>query len=148
MTDKTGWIEIEFPDLDAKLQARMQWDTNEEMCQAFVSQLPLETLMLHAMSSGEEMYAPTTVVGCFAADQRPLTRYERGSVTLMTDNYKTMDIYYGEISEPLPGPEPVAVVRTEDLDVLTTVGREVWYANYLTHEGVRVRVSQNPDGVR
>ncbi len=135
------WVAIEFPDIGTRLEARMQWETNSVLCEAFVSQLPLETLMLHAMSSGEEMYAPTTVVGVFSAAQRPLTRYERGSVTLMTDNYKTMDIYYGEISEPLPGPEPIAIVRAEDLEALSAAGRQVWYANYLTHEPVRVKIT-------
>lgn len=130
-------IQISFPDLDINLSAKLLWDLNPELCQLLVDHLPIETIFSHTMSSGQGLYAPIRIVGNVSAKYDLLSEAPLGSVMLSTEVYKTLVMFYGEITEPLPGPR-VAQVIDQSIADLKRAGREVWISNYMTHVPVRV----------
>jgi hypothetical protein len=133
-------IELEFPGLGITLRANVLWDLNRELCELFIGGLPFTTIYSHTTASGEGMYAPTRFVGNVPAKHVLLTEMAPGTITLSTDNYKTLGLFYGRITEPLPGFPPVAQVIDDDLEAMCKVGREVWISNTYTHEPVKVTV--------
>ncbi len=133
-------VELEFPKLDKTLRAKLLWDMNPQLCELFVESLPFTTIYSHTTASGEGMYAPTRVVGTVPAKHALLTELPHGTITLSTDNYKTLGLFYGRITEPLPGFPPVAQVIDDDLEDMRTVGREVWLSNTVTHDPLDVTV--------
>lgn len=133
------YLHITFPTLDIILKAKILWNDNPKLCELLCSNLPIETIYLHTMASGQGMYAPIRIVGRISAKHVLLTEMRHGTVTLSTGDYKTLGLFYGEITEPLPGFPPVAEVVEEKMADLMRVGREVWVANYMTHEPMRVR---------
>jgi hypothetical protein len=138
--DRTTSVTFEFPTLSATLRASLLWDFNPMMCELLLENLPTRTMYSHTMSSGAGMYAPMRVVGSVQARRRLLSEIPIGTVTLNIENYKTMSLFYGRVTEPLPT-TPVAQVVDADLDTLRAVGRGVWYANYCTHSPVLAVVS-------
>jgi hypothetical protein len=133
-------ITLDFPKLDARIRARVLWEMNPELCDLFVSSLPFTTIYSHTTASGEGMYAPTRIVGTVPARHMLLTDMPHGTITLSTDNYKTLGLFYGRITEPLPGFPPVAQVLDDDMPTLRKIGREVWLSNYVTHDPIDVTV--------
>ena len=143
-------VVLEVPALEATVRARVLWEGNEELAQLFVSCLPCDTCLSHALASGELMYAPMRLVGLYEPGRSEgqesgkahtaLTKVGAGGITLEMDNYKAISIYYGKVTEPLPETPPVAEVVAEDLPTLRRIGREVWLANFLTHQVMRARV--------
>jgi hypothetical protein len=133
-------IALSFPKLEAELRAKVLWNLNPELCKLLAQSLPFTTIYSHATASGEGMYAPTRIVGTVRAKHMLLTEMPHGTLTLSTDNYKTLGLFYGPITEPLPGFPPVAQVIDEDLKTMRRVGREVWLSNYVTHDLIDVTV--------
>lgn len=134
-------ISLDFPALNTVLKARLLWDVNPELCEKFLETLPFTTIYSHTTASGQGMYAPTRVVGSVPAKHMLLTEMPHGTITLSTDNYKTLGFFYGPITEPLPGFPPIAEVIDEDKPKMAGVGREVWLSNTVTHEPVAVTVT-------
>lgn len=141
MPDTPETIVLDFPAISQRLHARLLWELNPVLVTRFVETLPFSTVYSHTTASGEGMYAPTKVVGKIPARHQLLTEMQPGTITLSTDNYKTLGLFYGRITEPLPGFPPVAVVVPEDLDAMRVVGREVWLSNTVTHEPLIVTVT-------
>ncbi len=133
-------IELEFPTLDITLRAQMTTDSSPTLRAAFVEALPFETIFSHTMSSGYGLYAPTRIVGTFESEWTLLSELPVGAIALCTDSYKTLGMYYGEITEPLPETLPLAYVVPADVPALKRVGREIWLSNYVSHEPVTVCV--------
>ncbi|MBS1890717.1 MAG: hypothetical protein JST59_05455 [Actinobacteria bacterium] len=133
-------LELDFPKIGKTLHAKLLWDMNPQLCELFVESLPFTTIYSHTTASGEGMYAPTRVVGTVPAKHMLLTEMPHGTLTLSTDNYKTLGLFYGRITEPLPGFPPVAQVVDEDLDDMRVVGREVWLSNTVSHDPIDVTV--------
>jgi hypothetical protein len=144
------YIELEFPTLGHTLLAKMTTDSSPSLRAAFLDALPFETIYSHTMSSGYGLYAPTRIVGNFESEWTLLSELPVGAVALCTDSYKTLGLYYGPITEPLPETLPLAYVVPEDIERLKIVGREIWYSNYVTHEPVRVcvRVADGREEIR
>lgn len=138
--DRHDYLIFEFDGLGA-VRAKLLWDDEPELCGVLASSLPFKTIFSHAMATGQEIYAPTRIVGSTRLNkQYLLTELPEGSVTLSTDDYKTMDIYYGSVTEPLPAGGRVAQVVSEDLPFMKEVGNKVWYSNYSTHKPIIVNV--------
>ena len=134
-------VALSFPKLEAELRANVLWDYNPELCELFAESLPFTTIYSHTTASGEGMYAPTRIVGRVrGAKHMLLTEMPHGTITLSTDNYKTLGLFYGPITEPLPGFPPVAQIIDEDIETMRRVGREVWLSNYVTHDPIDVTV--------
>lgn len=133
-------IELAFPTLGRTLRAKLTDDSSPDLRAAFLAALPFESIFSHTMSSGYGLYAPTRIVGNFDSEFTLLSELPVGAVALCTDSYKTLGLYYGEITEPLPETLPLAYVWPEDIDDLRQVGEEVWRSNYMTHEPVIVQV--------
>lgn len=132
------YLSIRFPGLGITLRAKLLWEENPKVCELLLDNLPIETIYSHTMASGQGMYAPARIVGYVKAKQVLLTDLPHGTLTLSTGDYKALGMFYGEITEPLPGWPPVARVVEEDMPDLLRVGREVWIATYMTHDPVRV----------
>lgn len=138
-------IRLDFPAISQVLRATLLWDVNPVLVGRFVDTLPFQTVYSHTTASGQGAYAPTKVVGTIPARHQLLTEMKPGTLTLSTDNYKTLGLFYGRITEPLPGFPPVAVVVDEDLAAMAVVGREIWLSNTVTHEPLVVTVSAEED---
>lgn len=134
-------INLDFASLGTVLKARLRWDLNPELCEKFLETLPFTTIYSHTTASGQGMYAPTRVVGTVPAKHMLLTEMPHGTLTLSTDNYKTLGFFYGRITEPLPGFPPIAEVVDDDKPLMERVGREVWLSNTVTHEPIAVTVT-------
>lgn len=134
-------VVLDFSTIRLRLHARLLWELNPVLVEKFVETLPFQTIYSHTTASGQGMYAPTKVVGKIPARHQLLTEMQPGTITLSTDNYKTLGLFYGRITEPLPGFPPVAVVVEEDLETMQIVGREVWLSNTVTHEPIIVTVT-------
>jgi hypothetical protein len=139
MTNHVERITLEFPTLDAKIQFRLLWDVNPGLCDLLSHNLPFMTMYSHTLASGEGMYAPLRIVASVPGVCELLSEMAPGTVTLSTTNYKSLGVWYGQVSEPLPA-TPVAQVIPEDLTALRRVGREVWFATYLDTEPVPTHV--------
>ncbi|MBS1677226.1 MAG: hypothetical protein JST08_07560 [Actinobacteria bacterium] len=133
-------IELAFPTLGRTLRAKLTTDSSPDLRAAFLDALPFESIFSHTMSSGYGLYAPTRIVGNFDSEFTLLSELPVGAVALCTDSYKTLGLYYGEITEPLPETLPLAYVWPEDIEDLRFVGEEIWRSNYMTHEPVIVQV--------
>lgn len=140
MTDELGYVELDFPTLGTMLRAKLTDSSSPELRAAFLDALPFQTIYSHTMASGYGLYAPTPIVGNFETDWTLLTELPVGALCLITDSYKTLGLYYGEITEPLPETLPLAYVVPEDIEKLKHVGREIWLSNFWTHVPVRVEV--------
>lgn len=134
-------IVLDFPSISQRLRATLLWDYNPTLVERFVETLPFQTIYSHTTASGQGMYAPTKVVGKIPAQHQLLTEMVPGTITLSTDNYKTLGLFYGLITEPLPGFPPVAIVIDDDLDAMRVVGREVWLSNTVSHDPIIVTVT-------
>lgn len=139
-------IRLDFRHLGLVLRAKLLWEVNPDLCRTFAATLPFTTVYSHTTGSGQGMYAPTRVVGRVPARHELLTRLPHGTLTLSTDNYKTLGFFYGTITEPLPGFPPVAEVVEEDKPLMAQVGREVWLANTITHDPAPATVTVSGEG--
>lgn len=134
-------IVLSVPSLDARIEADLDWSVNPSLCEALCSSLPFSTIFSHVMASGECIYSPARVVGVFDTKQVLLTEIPVGSILLGTSNYKEFSVMYGEMTEPLPVPVPIAYVRSEHLGELKRVGREVWQSTYMSKKLIQLDVS-------
>lgn len=144
-TTTFGHVELDFPTLGRTLRAKLTTDSSPQLRAAFLAALPFESIFSHTMASGYGLYAPTRIVGNFDSEFTLLSELPVGALALCTDSYKTLGLYYGEITEPLPETLPLAYVVPEDIDDLKRVGEEVWRSNYMTHEPVIVQVRAGAD---
>jgi hypothetical protein len=133
-------ITLNFPTLDAEVRFDLLWSVNPDLCALFVRNLPLYTMYSHTLASGEGMYAPLPIVASVPGACELLSEMQPGTVTLSTTNYKSLGIFYGRVTEPLPATH-IARVVAGDLPTLQRVGREVWYATYVGTRPVPVNVT-------
>lgn len=130
------FVQIRFPAFGVTMRARICWDENMEACELFLKNLPIETIYSHMTASGQALMAPIRIVENVSQSKYTLlTELPRGSLCMDTSVYKSLDLYYGDVTEPLPAAR-IAQVVEEDLADLARVGREVWISNYMTHKPV------------
>jgi hypothetical protein len=133
-------ISLDFPTLEAEVEFELLWGVNHDLCALLVRNLPLYTMYSHTLASGEGMYAPLPIVASVPGACELLSEMQPGTVTLSTTNYKSLGIFYGRVTEPLPATH-IARVVAGDLPTLQRVGREVWYATYVGTRPVPVNVT-------
>lgn len=136
-------IEMEWPSLNAKVEAELFMHKNPELCKVFWDSLPFETIQLHAMVSGEDMYAycPVNAVEFYNKGKAPvvIAKAPIGSITY--SSLGLLAVYYGSITEDLKT-QLIAQVKKEDLDILKSVGRAVWDSIYNTKKLIKVIVGK------
>ncbi|MEM3490179.1 MAG: hypothetical protein QXO75_11075 [Nitrososphaerota archaeon] len=131
-------IEIEWPELNAKVTAVLLEDKNPSLCKVLWENLPIETMQSHCAVSGDAMYACHSIVADVEPEwmetfedkkeywgNMPVDRL-RGYV-----RFSTMGAIWGfsilwgdEFTEPVPF-APVGKVRDEDMETLRKVGKKV-----------------------
>lgn len=136
-------FEIEWPSLNARVDAELFMDKNPDLCKVFWDSMPFETIQLHAMVSGEDMYAycPVNEVEFHHKGRLPVVISEApvGSITYSV--LGLVAVYYGHITEDLTT-QLIGKVNEEHLDTLESVGRAVWDSIYNTKKIIKVEFRQ------
>ena len=139
MKMESRFIEIYYPDISITLTARLLDELNKDLCDLLWSNLPIESIQSHLMSSGQAMYLPHRIIALVKTNTDLLSRVPVGTIGMSTIDYKNLTIYYGKVTESLPV-SPVGRIQEDDLENLKRVGSEVWRANYYTHYPIKVIV--------
>jgi hypothetical protein len=119
-------LEIEWPVLGARVRAEAL-DFNNELFAAFCQHVPFKTIQLHAMVTGEDIYAycPGTVLEHQEKIEKRVRICDEPEGYIAWSGLGLVAIVYGPCGEPL-STQPIARVVREDIETLKYVGREVW----------------------
>ena len=129
------YIQIEWPELNTKVRARLTDDKNPTLCNFFWSNLPMHVLQSHALVSGDAMLAFHN----FTQEIEP-EYYEDfldekywgkvpaavGYVGFKTSGYQAIVIQWGPERTEFEKRVPVAQVEKNDLEKLAGVGKRVF----------------------
>jgi hypothetical protein len=131
-------MDIEWPQLGITVTAE-SLDYNQRFSAKFWECLPFETVQLHAMVTGEDMYAYSPV--------SPLEHKRLAEVTNLISDLPVgqitwsilglVAIVYGPCTEPL-ATRPIALIPEKDHTRLKQAGREAWNSIYFSKEPLRV----------
>ena len=126
-------FEMEWPSLKAKVDAKLFMDRNPELCKVFWDCMPFETIQLHAVVSGEDMYAycPVNEVEFHNKGKHPVVISEAPAGSITYSVLGLVAVYYGSITENLKT-QLIGQVKGENLDILKSVGKAVWDSMYNT----------------
>ena len=131
-------IEIEWPELDAKVTARLLEDKNPSLCKVLWDNLPFETMQSCTAVSGDALYACHSIIADIEPEyvetygdkkqywgKMPMDKL-RGCVhfTSLGSIWGIIFMWGDEFTEPL-SIVPVGQVREEDFGTLRRVGQKV-----------------------
>lgn len=119
-------LEIEWPDLETKITATLLWKDAPRICEAVWKALPFESILVHAMISGQMLYNPTKIrIPHIIENVKSLHVLEPGSITFSPVLASNIVIAYGIITEPMDQCW-FAKTNDSDIDKLKRVGVLVW----------------------
>ena len=131
-------MDIEWPQLGITVTAE-SLDYNQRFSEKFWESLPFETVQLHAMVTGEDMYAYSPVSPLehkrLAEVTKPISELPVGQITWSI--LGLVAIVYGPCTEPL-ATRPIALIPEKDHTRLKQAGREAWNSIYFSKEPLRV----------
>lgn len=133
-------MEISWPKLGITVDAEML-DFNQALAQKFWQTLPFKSIQLHAMVTGEDLYAYSPVSIVEYADlvekRIPIDKMPVGYVAWSP--LGLFAIYYGPCTEPLQS-TPIACIPKRDHEKLIAAGRAVWNSILVTKDPIVVEV--------
>jgi len=132
-------FEMEWPSLQTKVDAELFMDKNPDLCKVFWDSMPFETIQLHALVSGEDMYAycPVNAVEFHKKGKLPVAISEAPVGSITYSALGIVAVYYGPITEPLKS-QLIGRVKTDHIDILKLVGKAAWDSIYNTKEIIKV----------
>lgn len=132
-------FEMEWPSLQAKVDAELFMNRNPDLCKVFWESMPFETIQLHALVSGEDMYAyaPVNEVEFHKKAKLPVAISEAPVGSITYSALGLVAVYYGSITEPLKS-QLIGQVKQEHMNILKFVGRAAWESIYNTKEIIKV----------
>lgn len=132
-------FEMEWPVLRAKVDAELFMDKNPDLCKIFWESMPFETIQLHAVVSGEDLYAycPVNEVEFHHQGKLPVILSEAPVGSITYSILGLVAVYYGPITENLKT-QMIGQVNKEHLDTLKNVGKAVWDSIYNTKKIIKV----------
>lgn len=132
-------FEMEWPSLKAKVDVELLMDKNPDICKVFWDSMPFETIQLHAVVTGEDMYAyaPVNEVEFHKKGNYPVVISEApvGSVTYSV--LGLVAVYYGPCTENLKT-QKIGQVNEKHLGILKSVGKAVWDSMYNSKKPIKV----------
>jgi len=131
-------MEVEWPKLGITVQAE-SLDFNQRFSEKFWESLPFETIQLHAMVTGEDMYSYCPVSPLehqrLAEVAKPISELPVGQITWSI--LGLVAIVYGPCTEPL-ATRPIALIPERDHQKLKEAGRAAWNSIFFTKEPLGV----------
>jgi hypothetical protein len=148
-------IEIEWPELDAKVTARLLEDKNPSLCNVLWANLPFETIQSCTAVSGDEMYACHNIVADVETEYQETYEDKKqywgkmpvsklfGNVSFSTlGSIWGFSVMWGdEYTEPVSS-APVGQVREEDFGTLRRVGQKVQFDMLVFNKYYILKVSR------
>jgi hypothetical protein len=134
-------IEVEWPCLKIKVEARLLTEKNPELCDRFWVNLPFESLQFHCLLAGDEVCTFPPFSPPDLSDPElvkftiPIAEAPVGMIIWATLGHVCM--YYGPVGEPWQT-IPIAQVREEDVDKVKQVGKAQLESHLFTKEPITV----------
>jgi len=127
-------IEVEWPKLGIKVEAKAL-SYNRGLFDAFCDSLPFETIQLHAMVTGEDMYSycPVSVVEYQGLIEKKIKITEEPVGMISWSGLGLVAIVYGPCTEPLTT-QPIAQIPEQYHEDLKRAGRAAWESIFNTKE--------------
>jgi len=127
-------IEVEWPKIGIKVEANAL-SYNRGLFDAFRKSLPFETIQLHAMVTGEDMYSycPVSVVEYLDLVEKKIKINEEPVGMISWSGLGLVAIIYGPCTEPLTT-QPIAQIPEQYHDNLKKAGRAAWESIFNTKE--------------
>ena len=140
-------FEMEWPSLEGKVKAELFMDKNPDLCKIFWDSMPFETIQLHALVSGEDLYAycPVNEAEFHQRGKLPVVLSEAPTGSVTYSMLGLVAVYYGVITEDLKT-QLIGRVLRDDLETLKSVGRAVWDSIYNTKKIIKVIFRQSQEG--
>jgi hypothetical protein len=132
--DSEKTLEVEWPKLGIKVEAK-GLSYNRELFDAFCKSLPFETIQLHAMVTGEDMYSycPVSVVEYQNLIENKIKINEGPVGSVCWSGLGLVAIIYGPCTEPLTT-QPIALIPQKYHDDLREAGRAAWESIFNTKQ--------------
>ena len=131
-------MEISWPKLGITVEAEPV-EYNKKLSEEFWKSLPFETIQLHAMVTGEDMYSycPISPVEYMHLVEKriPINEVPPGHVTW--SGLGLVAVVYGLCTEPLPT-QPIARIPEPFHEDLRRAGRAAWDSIFITKEKLMV----------
>ena len=139
--DEEKTLEIEWPKLGIKVEAKAL-SYNRRLFDAFCESLPFETIQLHAMVSGEDMYSycPVSVVEYQDLIEKRIKICEEPVGMVAWSGLGLVPIIYGPCAETLTA-NPIAQIPEQYHEDLKRAGRAAWDSIFNTKELIVAKFS-------
>jgi len=139
--DEEKTLEVEWPKLGIKVEAKAL-PYNRKLFDAFCESLPFETIQLHAMVSGEDMYSysPVSVVEYQDLIERRIEISEEPVGMIAWSGLGLVAIIYGPCTETLTA-NPIAQIPEQYHEDLKRAGRAAWDSIFNTKELIVAKFS-------
>jgi hypothetical protein len=119
-------MELEWPDLQMKVRAKLFIQEAPKICEAVWEALPFESICVHALISGQMFYNPTRI---YLPDVREnltsLDEFKSGFISFSPSLSSNIVIAYGLITEPMDQCVFASIIDN-DLGTLIKVGIKLW----------------------
>ena len=127
-------LEIEWPKLGIKVEAKAL-SYNQGLFDAFCKSLPFETIQLHAMVTGEDMYSycPVSVIEYQNLIERKIRIDEEPVGMVSWSGLGLVPVVYGPCTEPLRT-QGIAQIPEQFHEDLKRAGRAAWESIFNTKE--------------
>jgi hypothetical protein len=134
-------MKIRWPELGITVEAR-SLPYNRALADRFWASLPFKTLQIHAMVSGDDLYAygPESILDHAELIERRLPINEMPVGTIGWSVLGLFAIYYGPCTETLHS-TPIAAISEKYHDDLKEVGRSVWDSVFTTKRKIFAELS-------
>lgn len=117
-------IEIQWPDLGVGVRATLEKEA-QRLCDLLWSQLPIESIMVHGVISGQIIYSWSPIPPIFIKENQKLMSELAPGDMYIGPFTQNIGIVYGKVSEPMPT-NHFAKIRKEDIPKLSEIGIRIW----------------------
>lgn len=118
-------IKMKWPKLNKEVKVQLLKDINPEVCDVFMTQLPVKSIQSHAAVCGKQMYCPYEFTdfpeNMFFED---MSKQPIGRVNLEI-NFQYLSVNYGIVNEAVPA-LAIGQVIEEDINTIKEVGFQMW----------------------
>lgn len=135
-------MKISWPKIGITVEAA-PLEYNRRLYDLFMEMAPFKTVQLHAMVTGEDLYAytPRSIVGNTSLVEKRIPINEMPVGYVAWSVLGLFAIYYGPCTEDLAS-TPIAAIPASDHEKLIAAGRAVWNSIQLTKDPIIVEVSK------
>ena len=142
-------FEISWPDLGQKVGATFLEKVEPEICEDAWKLLPVESIIVHSVSSGRGMYCPFPVLRSYV--NRKIGDVSREAIYSDVPKGRILYCYlfgflifnYGQVMDRAYVGPHFAQIDEEEVPKLEEIGKRVWTATAHTPEFIKVRFSRS-----